>query len=112
MPYDEVLADRVRSLLAAEPDLTERKMFGGLGFMLAGTMAVAASSTGGLLLRTPPGRAAELLAEPGTEPMVMRGSAMTDWVLVAPDACAAEDDLARWVAVGVAAARELGPKTR
>jgi TfoX/Sxy family transcriptional regulator of competence genes len=112
MPYSEALAARLRSLLATEPDVTERRMFGGLGFMLAGTMAVGAASTGGLLLRVGVGEAAEVLAEAGTEPMIMRGRAMTGWVLVTPDACRADDDLARWVGVGVAAARTVGPKTR
>ena len=111
MPYDEALAARLRTLLAAEPDLTERRMFGGLGFMLAGTMAVAAASTGGLLLRVPPGETTEILAEAGTAPMVMRGRATTGWVLVTPDACRTDADLARWVAVGVATARAIGPKT-
>ena len=112
MPYDEALAGRLRTLLADQPDLTERRMFGGLGFMLAGTMAVAAASTGGLLLRVPPGEEEDVLAGPGTEPMVMRGRAMTGWVHVTPQACESDEDLARWVAVGAAAARTIGPKTR
>ena len=62
MAYDEELADRVREMLAAEPGLTERKMFGGLGFMLEGHMAVAAGSGGSLMVRIDPAEGEALCA--------------------------------------------------
>jgi TfoX/Sxy family transcriptional regulator of competence genes len=105
MAYDEVLAGRVRDLLAGENGLTERKMFGGLGFMLDGAMAVAASNRGGLLLRVAPEDTADLLAEPGAQPFEMRGRVLTGWLRVTPEACATDPDLRRWVAIGVGTAR-------
>lgn len=111
MAYDEALAARLRTVLADEPGLSEKRMFGGLGFLLDGTMAVAASNTGGLLLRVPAGSTEDHLAEDGTEPFVMRGKPMTGWIRVLPDAVDAEESLRRWTAIGVATARALGPKT-
>lgn len=111
MAYDEALAARLRAVLADEPGLSEKRMFGGLGFMLDGTMAVAAASTGGLLLRVPAGTTEDHLAEDGTEPFVMRGRPMTGWIRVLPDTVDTEASLHHWTALGVATARALGPKT-
>ncbi len=110
MAYDEGLAARVRDELAGEPGTTERRMFGGLAFLLEGHMAVAVSGQGGLMLRVPPDRLDELLAEPGAGPMVMRGREMTGWLRVEADAVAEDDVLARWVAVGRDVVRTLPPK--
>lgn len=111
MAYDEALAARLRAVLADEPGLSEKRMFGGLGFMLDGTMAVAASNTGGLLLRVPAGTTEDHLAEDGTEPFVMRDRPMTGWIRVLPDAVSTDTGLRHWIAIGVATARALGPKT-
>ncbi|MCE3555536.1 TfoX/Sxy family protein [Pseudonocardia sp. RS11V-5] len=113
MTYDEGLAARIRTLLADEPGLTEKRMFGGLAFLLGGHMAVAASGRGGLMVRVDPDRAPELVALPGVERMVMQGREMDGWLRVAgrPDVDDLPDaDLARWVAEGVGFVRTLPPK--
>ena len=68
MAYDERLADRIRGLLEGEPDLTERKMFGGLAFLIGGNMAVAASGQGGALVRVDPARSDQLVATTTARP--------------------------------------------
>lgn len=110
MAYDEEMAARVRDILAVEPDLTERKMFGGLGFMLAGNMAVAAGSLGRLMVRVDPAEAEELLRTDGVGPMVMRDRELAGWLLVEPDALVSEEEMERWVGVGADYVRTLPPK--
>ena len=110
MAYDEDLADRIRELVATERRLTEKKMFGGLGFMIGGNMAVAASGQGGLLVRVDPDEGDRLVAKAGAEPMVMRGRAMTGWVRVAADSVRTKKALATWIARGVSYARSLPVK--
>lgn len=110
MPYDEQLAERIRAAIAAEPGVTERKMFGGLGFMVDGHMAVAAGSDGAAMLRVDPDSSADLLARPGVTPMEMRGRPMTGWLHLAPAALATDESLAAYVATGVAYVRTLPPK--
>jgi TfoX/Sxy family transcriptional regulator of competence genes len=107
MAYDEELADRIRELVGGEAGLTEQKMFGGLGFMLDGNMAVAASGQGGLLVRVDPESSYD---EPGVEPMVMRGREMTGWLRVSSDVVATKKQLTTWVKRGVAYAQALPPK--
>ncbi len=96
-------------LLADEPDLTEKRMFGGLAFLLGGHMAVAASSHGVLMVRIDPGRREELLADSRAAPMEMRGRELAGWLLVDLDS-ADDAELANWVDVGVSYARTLPPK--
>jgi len=110
MAYDEVLAGRIRALVAAEPSLTEKKMFGGLAFLIGGNMAVAASGQGGLLVRVDPDESPALVAGSSAEPMEMRGRKMDGWLRV--DAAAVEDEaeLQAWVRRGVAYARSLPAK--
>ena len=110
MAYDEELAERVRHALAGESGLTERKMFGGIGFMLDGHMAVGVSGEGGLMLRVPPDRTDELLAQPHAEPFEMRGRGMSGWLRIREAGVATEDDLDGWVGVGVEYVRTLPPK--
>jgi len=81
-------------------------MFGGLAFLVNGTMAVAASGQGGLLLRVD----ADFEEEPHVAPFVMRGKPMDGWLRVSADGCESSEELARWVARGVAAAQALPPK--
>src|SRR4051794_19476150 len=104
------MAHRIREVLAAEPDLTEKAMFGGLAFLLAGHMVVSASRQGGLMLRVDPARTDDLLSDPRASRMVMRGREMDGWLRVDIDADAAQDDLERWVATGVSYVRTLPPK--
>jgi TfoX/Sxy family transcriptional regulator of competence genes len=110
MAYDEELADRIRMLLAAEPSLTEQRMFGGLAFLIGGHMAVAASGQGGLMVRVDPGASDKLVAGTSAQPMVMRGSEMPGWLRVERDAVVAAGELERWVRLGTEYARSLPPK--
>lgn len=110
MAYDEDLADRVREHLAGAR-VTEKRMFGGLAFLLGGNMAVAASGQGGLLVRVDPSESDRLLEEPGVEPMQMGGRApMTGWLHVATDVIVDDDSLSRWVQRGVRYALTLPEK--
>jgi TfoX/Sxy family transcriptional regulator of competence genes len=108
--YDVEMADRLRELLAAEPEVVERPMFGGLAFLVAGHMAVAVSGRGGLLLRVDPGRTEALLAEPRATRAVMGGREMGGWLRVDIDADAADDELDPWIRRGVEFVRTLPPK--
>lgn len=110
MAYDGELADRMRDVLVGEPGVTEKRMFGGLAFLVDGHLAASASSKGGVLLRVEPGRTDELVALDGVEPFEMRGRAMTGWLRVAPEAVATDEALAHWVRLGVDHARSLPPK--
>jgi TfoX/Sxy family transcriptional regulator of competence genes len=107
MAYDESLADRVRSLVSAEPDLTEKRMFGGLAFLIEGHMSVVVRGKGGLMVRVDSASLAKALAEPGAAEAVMRGRPMTGWVIVEPSAVDRAADLRRWVRRGVSAARTV-----
>src|SRR5579875_2258562 len=110
MAYDEDLAHRVRELLAAEDDLTERSMFGGLAFLIHGNMSVSVSGQGGLLLRVAPEQTDVLAGKPHASPFVMRGREMTGWLRVEPEGVRTRAQLERWVRRGVDYARTLAPK--
>jgi TfoX/Sxy family transcriptional regulator of competence genes len=109
MAYDEDLANRIRSVLGRQ-SVVEKKMFGGLAFLVGGNMAVAASGQGGLMVRVEPDETERLLAEPGAEEFEMRGRAMQGWLRVRADAVATDDALRSWVDRGVAYARSLPAK--
>lgn len=110
MAYDEDLAHRIRELIAAEPDVTERTMFGGLAFLVAGNMSVAASGQGGLMVRVEPDETDALVAEPHAHPFEMRGRPMQGWLRVDARGVHTKRQLAPWVRRGVAYARSLPPK--
>jgi len=103
MAYDEDLAARVRDLVAEHGVAEEKRMFGGLAFMLGGRMACCVSGQGGLLLRVGEDAMPGLLGEHVT-PMEMGGRLSSSWVRVASEALATDDELAAWVARGVAGA--------
>ena len=107
MAYDQELADRVREHVEPENGLTEKRMFGGLAFLINGNMAVSASSKGGLMLRVDPAEIETLLQEPHAQPFEMRGREMTGWLRVAVDAETPDDELAQWIHRGVSYARSL-----
>ncbi len=109
MAYDEELADRIRELIGAERP-TEKKMFGGLAFLVGGNMAVAASGQGGLLVRVDPAQSEKLVATTNARPMEMRGRPMQGWLRVDSDDVRTKRELARWVRLGVEYARSLPPK--
>lgn len=110
MAYDESLADRIRTLLEGAPLLTERKMFGGLGFMVGGNMAVAASSQGGILVRVDPEEGERLIATTAAHPMEMRGREMSGWLRVDGSDVATDEALAAWVERGASYAGSLPVK--
>jgi TfoX/Sxy family transcriptional regulator of competence genes len=108
--YDAGLADRIRGAVQEQSGLTERRMFGGLAFLISGNMAVSASSQGGLLLRVDPAETASLLEEPHVRRFEMRGREMDGWLRIDPEATTSEEDLRTWVDRGVTYARSLPPK--
>jgi len=110
MAYDAELADRVRELIASERGVEERKMFGGLAFLINGNMAVSASSKGGLLLRVDPASTDALVSEPLVRRFEMRGREMDGWLHVDATVVESDRELRRWVDIGVAYARSLPPK--
>jgi len=112
MAYDEDLADRLRELLASEPEVTEKKMFGGLAFLIGGNMAVAASGQGGVLVRVDPAKSDKLVATTNARPMEMRGRAMQGWLRVDSHDVGTKRQLAKWVGLGTTFARSLPAKQR
>ena len=111
MAYDEQLAGRVRELIEARPGVTERKMFGGIGWMIAGNMACGVMSDGGLCVRVPPEDTEALCAQPHVREFGRAGSKpMRGFVIVATEGVAGDEDLARWVDEGAARAASLPPK--
>jgi len=110
MAYDEEFANRIREELADVDGVTEKVMFGGLGFLLGGNMAVGIMSTGDLMVRVGPDGSDEALAQPHTRPFEMRGRSMTGWVIVERDAVKTKRQLAPWVRRGTAFAASLPPK--
>jgi TfoX/Sxy family transcriptional regulator of competence genes len=108
--YDEKLAERIRELVAGEPALTEKKMFGGLAFLVGGNMAIAASGQGGVLVRVDPEQSDALVAKTKAQVAVMRGRAMPGWLRVDTEHLRTKRELARWVELGTAFARSLPAK--
>jgi TfoX/Sxy family transcriptional regulator of competence genes len=108
--YDEELADRIRELVVGESGLTEKKMFGGLAFLLGGNMAVAASGQGGLLVRVDPAQSDKLVATTNARLMEMRGRSMQGWLRVDPEDLRTKRQLAKWVERGTTYASSLPVK--
>lgn len=110
MAYDEQLAERVRDAVQARPGVVERKMFGGLAWMLDGNMACGVMSEG-LLVRMEPDEIEAALREPHVREFGFPGRRpMRGFLIVEPDGLAADEDLARWVDTGAARAASLPPK--
>ena len=110
MAYDEELAARIRDLMSAEPSLAEKKMFGGLAFLVRGNMAVGVSGQGGILVRVDPDESDELVATTPAQLMEMRGRSMRGWLRVAAQDVAGDGELAEWLERGTAYARSLPAK--
>ena len=110
MAYDEKLAGRIRELVAGEAGVTEKKMFGGLAFLVGGNMAISASGQGGILVRVDPAQSDALVAKSNAHVAVMRGREMAGWLRVDAEHVRTKRDLAHWVERGVAFARSLPPK--
>ena len=110
MAYDEDLANRIRELMSGEK-VVEKKMFGGLAFLIGGNMSVAASGQGGLLVRHNPANTDKFLKEAGAYEFDMGGRGpMKGWLRVEATAVKDKKSLAKWVKRGVAYARSLPPK--
>jgi len=107
--YDEDLANRVREALAAEA-FTEKRMFGGLAFLVGGHMAVAVSRSGGLMVRVDPAETDALMAKPHAGPFEMRDRPVQGWLRVADEGLRTKRQLEPWVRRGTAYARSLPPK--
>jgi hypothetical protein len=110
MAYDDELADRLREQLEGTAGLSEKRMFGGLAFLINGNMAVSASGQGGLLLRVDPKRTGELLGKPRARPFEMRGREMDGWLRIDIDPSATDAEFEGWVKLGVDYAQSLPPK--
>jgi TfoX/Sxy family transcriptional regulator of competence genes len=110
MAYDDDLAARIRALVGDRPDLTKKKMFGGLAFLIGGNMAIAASGLGGILVRVAPEESDALVATTPAELMEMRGRTIAGWLRIDTAAVADDNALAEWVERGVGYAASLPPK--
>jgi len=108
--YDEDLANRIRELVQEEPGLTEKRMFGGLAFMVNGNMAVSASGQGGMLLRVDPTDTPALVQRPEASRFEMRGREMDGWLRIDAAGLATKRQLKSWVSRGVSYARSLPAK--
>jgi hypothetical protein len=111
VPYDENLADRIRTVITETHVVTEQKMFGGLAFLIGGNMAVAASGQGGLLVRVDPRESERLISATNAEEMVMRGRPMSGWLRVAAPDVRTGPQLRKWVTLGAAYAASLPRKS-
>jgi TfoX/Sxy family transcriptional regulator of competence genes len=110
MAYDEALAARIRELVSHERGISEKKMFGGLAFLVDGNMSVSASGQGGLLVRVDPDESDALTKKPGVAVMEMGGRSMAGWLRVDADLVRTRPQLASWVRRCVEYARSLPPK--
>lgn len=110
MAYDEDLADRVRELLGAQRGVEEKRMFGGLAFLINGNMSVCVSGQGGLMVRVPRDETEKLLAREHVEPMVMAGRETLGWLRVSVAGVKTKRQLQGWVSRGVDYARSLPRK--
>jgi hypothetical protein len=110
MAYDEELAARIRDLIGPDPELTEKKMFGGLAFLIHGNMAISASGQGGVLVRVDPALTDELIVTTKATIAVMQGREMPGWLRVGPADVATDEELEHWVDLSVEYARSLPAK--
>jgi hypothetical protein len=113
MPYDESLAARIRELVASEPGIVEKRMFGGLAFLVDGKMSVGASGSGGLMVRVPPEETDTLLDrhQPHAEPFIMRDRPIDGWLRIAAEGVQTRRQLEPWVSRALAYARSLPAKS-
>jgi TfoX-like protein len=110
MAYDEALAERIRDLIAGEPELSEQKMFGGLAFLIGGHMAIAASGQGGLLVHVDPAESDRLVTSSNARPAEMRGRELKGWLRVDAEHVRTKRQLVAWVGRGAGYARSRPAK--
>jgi TfoX/Sxy family transcriptional regulator of competence genes len=111
MPYDNLLATRIRTALGPLSNLVEKKMFGGVGFLINGNMACGVHKND-LIVRVGPDNTNQALSHPHTRIFDMTGRPMTGWVMVEPEGCVTESDLKGWVSQGLSFAASLPPKEK
>jgi hypothetical protein len=109
--YDEHLATRIRAVIASLPDLEEKKMFGGIGFLVNGNMACGVHKNN-LIVRVGAATYKSALSNPHTQVFDMTGKPMTGWVMVDPQGVTTDHDLKAWVGRGLVFARTLPPKEK
>lgn len=109
MPFNEALAERVRSAMAAHEPSGERRMFGGISFLIGGNLACGVMNDD-LLVRFDRASSDELMAQPHVRPFVMGGRSSKGWLLVGPAGVTEANDLERWIALGTAYAASLPAK--
>jgi hypothetical protein len=114
MAYDQELADRIRMVIGGDPALTavltEKKMFGGLAFMIGGHLAISASGAGGVLVRVDPAEAGQLVVTTSASVAVMGGRERAGWLRIGAAEVDSDEGLIPWVERGTAYARALPPK--
>ena len=110
MAYDEDLAGRIRELVGAERGLSEKKLFGGLAFLIGANMAIAASRQGGVLVRVDPEETDRPVSTSKATVAVMRGRPMSGWLRVGQLELGTRRQLAKWVDLGTTYARSLPAK--
>jgi TfoX-like protein len=108
--YDTKTAERVRAALSEEPVVIEKRLMGGLCFMVNGAMCCSVSGKGGLLIRVGPTECGRVLAEPHVQPMEMRGRTMTGFVRISPEGYRTDAALNKWIRRGVDFVKTLPPK--
>ena len=96
MAYSESLADRIRTIVARRRAITEKKMFGGVGFLLNGNMLVGVWKTS-LIVRLGPDGYEEALQEPNVGEFDITGKPMKGWVMVEPDGIERDEQLSLWI---------------
>jgi len=109
MAYEKGLAQRIREALGAAPGLVEKKMFGGVGFMVLGNMACGVNKDN-LIVRVGPDQYEQALSRPHARPFDMTGRPMRGWVMLGPAGYESDDDLKAWVQQGVDLALTLPAK--
>ena len=109
MPYDEHLTARMRAAIGPLPEMEEKKMFGGVGFLVNGNMACGVHKDG-MIGRVGPEKYDEALSRPHTRVFDMTGRPMTGWIVVEPAGVASQTDLRRWIDQGVKFTVTLPPK--
>jgi len=109
MAYDEALAQRIRERIGGHPGLSERKMFGGIAFMISGNMAVGVAGDE-LMVRVGKEADSEALSMPGARRFDLSGKPMAGWLVVAPDGFSSDTEFDAWLARGVAQAESLPPR--
>jgi TfoX/Sxy family transcriptional regulator of competence genes len=109
MAYDEKLAERIRLELARQPGVVEKKMFGGVAYLVQGNMACGVHKNN-LIVRLGAARLEEFISRPNVRPFDLTGRPMNNWIMVEPAGCSSDDDLKAWVKLGVDYALSLPAK--